>query len=261
MVRSGAGRRYVPPQHGAWAFLALPVLLAVTVTPWSWLILVLTSAWVLAYPWSYAALGLVRAARPARFRRPFAVFSAVLAPLVVVLVVARPWLVWVGLGLAALFAVNLAYARRNDERSLVNDAVLVVECAALVPVTWAVATGDQSLAPPSPSSVPTEIWVLTVVCALALIGSTLHVKSLIRERRDPRYALASRVVALASAVAAAGLAVWWGVPQGWWLVVPFVLLAVRAFAVGRRPMRPGVIGMIELAVFVTAVLASALAAG
>lgn len=130
----------------------------------------------------------------------------------------------------------------------------------MVPITWAVATGTQSWAPPPLSSVPSEIWVLTVVCALVLVGSTLHVKSLIRERRDPRYAVASRVVAVGSVAAAAGLAAWWGLPQGWWLVVPFVLLAVRAFVVGRRPLRPGVIGMIELAGFVVAVLAAVLAA-
>ena len=258
--RSGAVHQYIPPQHGAWAFLGLPVLLAVTVTGWSWLVVVLTLAWVLAYPWSYAALGLVRARRPARFRRPFVVFSLALVPLVVVLLVARPWLVWVGLGLMVLFAVNLAYARRNDERSLVNDGVLIVECTAMVPVTWAVATGEQSWAPPPLGSVPSEVWVLAVMCALVLVGSTLHVKSLIRERRDPRFAVASRAVALASVAAAAGLAVWWGLPQGWWLVVPFVLLAARAFVVGRRPLRPGVIGMIELAGFVVAVVAAVLAA-
>jgi hypothetical protein len=252
--------QYVPPQHGAWAFLGLPVLLALTVTPWSWLIVVLTLAWVLAYPWSYAALGLVRAKRPARFRRPFMVFSIALVPLVVALMVARPWLLWAGLGLMLLFAVNVAYARRNDERSLVNDGVLIVECAAMVPITWAVAVGGQSFTAPSLVSVPTEIWVLTVLCALVLVGSTLHVKSLIRERRDPRYAAASRIVAVASVGAAVGLALWWGVPGGWWLVVPFVLLAVRAFVVGRRPLRPGVIGMIELAAFVVAVLAAVLAA-
>jgi hypothetical protein len=260
VARSRVVHQYLPPQHGAWAFLLLPVLLAVTVTPWSWLIVVLTLAWVIAYPWSYAALGLVRAKRPARFRTPFVVFSISLVPLVVTLLVARPWLVWVGLGLMALFTVNVAYARRNDERSLANDAVLVVECAAMVPITWAVAVGEQSLGTPGLDGVPSEIWVLTVVCALMLIGSTLHVKSLIRERRDPRYAVASRVVAVASVGAAAGLAVWWGLPRGWWLVAPFVLLAVRAFAVGRRPLRPGVIGVIELGGFAVAVLAAVLAA-
>ena len=248
--------RYVPPQHGAWAFLALPVLLALTVSPFSPLVVVLAAAWVVAYPASYAALGSVRARRPERFRRPLLVWSAVLLPLVVVLLVARPWLLWVGAVMGALFAVNLRYASRNDERALVNDVVLSVECSLMVPVTWGVATSTATLAPPALSSVPHEIWVLTLVCLLVLVGSTLHVKSLIRERRDPRYAHASRWWAVASTLASVGLAVWWGLPSGWWLVVPFVLLTARAFALGQRSLRPGVIGMVELAGFIAVVLAA-----
>ena len=49
---------------------------------------------------------------------------------------------------------------------------------------------------------------------------------------------------------------WWGLSSGWWLVVPFALLAVRAFVVGRQPLRPGRIGMIELVGFVAVVLAA-----
>ena len=41
-----------------------------------------------------------------------------------------------------------------------------------------------------------------------------------------------------------GLADRWG-----WLVLPFVVLAVGAYLVGRRPVRPGAIGMIELGGF------------
>jgi len=250
---ANVARRYVPAQHGAWAFLGLPVLLASVVTPWSWLTLVLASAWVVAYPWSYAALSLVRARRPARFRRPLAVWSAVLVPLVAVLLLARPWLMWVGVGFLALFAVNVRFARRNDERALANDGVFILECSAMVLVTWAVAVGERSLAPPTVASVPVDVWVLTVVCALVLLGSTVHVKSLLRERRDPRYAAASRRLALASVVLAWGLAVWWGLPSGIWLVVPFVFLAVRALVVGRRPLPPGRIGMVELSGFVLVV--------
>jgi hypothetical protein len=40
-----------------------------------------------------------------------------------------------------------------------------------------------------------------------------------------------------------------GWPGGAWLVLPFVVLAVRAYLVGRRPVRPGAIGMIELGGF------------
>jgi hypothetical protein len=252
---------YVPPQHGAWAFLGLPLVLGLLVTPWNPLLLVLVVAWVGAYPLSYAALGLVRAKRPRRFRMPFLVWSAVVAPAAVVLAVWRPWLVWVGLLYAALFAVNLAYARENNERALVNDFVFVVECSAMVPIAWAVGTGDQSWTAPALDSVPDQAWILTAVSVLVLVGSTLHVKSLIRERRDRRYARASLVVALASVPAATVLAAWWGWPSGAWLIIPFLVLAARALVVPGRAMRPGAIGMIELACFllvaVSAVLAGA----
>ena len=250
---------WVPPQHGAWAFLALPLALGTVVAPRSLLLLPLAVAWVAAYPCSYAALGLVRARRPQRFRRPFAVWLAVVLLPAGVLVLARPWLVWVGAAYGVAFTVNIAYARRNDERALVNDLVFAGECAAMVWVTWATAAGGAGGRPPPLEAAPGPVWVLTAVCALVLVGSTLHVKSLIRERRDPRYALASRIVATASVPAAAALATAWGLPGGWWLVVPFVALAFRAFAVGRRPLRPGVIGLVELGCFVLVWLGAVLA--
>lgn len=250
---------YLPPQHGAWAFLALPLALGAVVSPASPLLLVLAVAWIAAYPLSYAALGLVRARRPQRFRRPFAVWLAVVLPAVAVLVVARPWLVWVGLGYLALFAVNLQYAKRNDERALGNDLVFVVECAAMVPVSYAVAVVGQSWAPPMAAVMPTEVWVLAVVCGLVLSGSILHVKSLIRERRDARYASASKTYALICVPLSVAIAAWWGWPSGAWLIVAFLILAVRAFVVGRRPLRPGTMGIVELGVFLLVIACAALA--
>jgi hypothetical protein len=107
--------------------------------------------------------------------------------------------------------------------------------------------------------VPAQIAVLTVVCWLVLAGSTLHVKSLIRERRDPRYARASRAFAVSSLVVSVALAAKWGLPEGWALVVPFAALAVRAFLVGRRPARAMVIGLVELAMFALVTVAAWLA--
>jgi len=250
---------YLPPQHGAWAFLGLPLVLGAVVAPMTPLLLVFAVAWVAAYPLSYAAFGLVRARRPQRFRRPFGVWLAVVLPAVAVLLVARPWLVWVGFGYLVLFAVNLGYAHRNDERAIGNDLVFVAECALIVPVMWAVGAGDRSWTPPSLADVPMQAWALAIVCALVLVGSTLHVKSLIRERRDARYARASRLFALACVPVSAVVAVWWGLPSGLWLVVPFVVLAVRAFVVGRKPLRPGTLGIIELVCFVLTVVCAVLA--
>ena len=254
----------VPPQHGAWAFLALPVAVSATVSPWTPLLLLVAITWVCAYPASYFVLAVVRdrASRhpdAGRFARPLVIWWVPTLAAGIPLLIVRPWLAWVALGYAALFTVNIAFARRRDERALVNDAVFIVECAAMVPITWAVAAGGATLAPPPLWSVPAHAWVLMAAVALLLGGSTLHVKSLIRERADPRFAHASRLLAWASLVGAVGLAAWWGLPAGLLLVVPFAWFALRSMLLADPASRPARIGMVELVGFVLLVLASAAA--
>lgn len=258
-VRPRRTSSYFPPQHGAWAFLALPLALGATVSTWHPLLVLLAITWVAAYPMSYAAFGLARAKRPQRFRAPFFTWAAIALVPAVILVIGRPWLLWVGLAYALLLMVNLDYARHNDERALVNDGVFILECAGMVAVTWAVGAGERTWTPPGINAVPVHVWILVIVCALVLLSSTLHVKSLIRERRNPRYAFASRAFAVASLFASIALGAWWGWPSGAWFILPFTALTVRAFIVPRRPLRPGAIGVIELVCFLTAVAAAALA--
>ena len=257
----GRSRRVspVPPQHGAWAFLGLPVATALVVTPWTPALLLLAVAWVAAYPASYFLLAIVRDRSgrhpdPRRFARPLALWSMPLLVAGVPLLVLRPWLVWVALAYLASFAVNLAFAARRDERALANDLVFIAQCTAMVPVTWAVGADPATWPPAAPS----HLWVLTVAVGLLLVGSTLHVKSLIRERANPGFARVSRAVAVGSVVAALGLATWWGLPSGLALVVPFAYGAGRSLAL-RTPPAPGRIGVIELVGFVLLVACAALA--
>lgn len=240
----------MPPQHGAWAFVGLPLVLGALVAPASWTTLLLTWAAFTCYPASYFAFSMARARRRARFRRPLALWALAASVPVVALVVTRPWLVGVGLGFACLFAVNLA-SRVATRRDLVNDVVLIVEVASLVPLTWLLAEPVIG--------VPERVWLLTAGCVLTLVGSTLHVKSLLRERRNATYARASRAFAVTSLVAVVGLARAWGFPAGVSLVLPFVLLMARALKRDWSGWRPGRIGLVELACFV-AVAAGAAAA-
>lgn len=254
----------VPPQHGAWAFLGLPVATATTVSPLEPVLALLAVAWVAAYPASYFVLALVRdgASRrpdPARFRRPLVIWWVLALAAGLPLLVLRPWLAWVGLLYAVSFLVNIAFARRRDERALLNDAVFIAQCTAMTVVTWMVAVGGAAWSPPSLAQAPAHLWVLTAAVAMLLSGSTLHVKSLIRERADPRYARASRALAVASLAASAGLALWWGLPSGLLLVAPFAWFAGRsALMTGPAP-RPARVGMVELVGFVLLVGAAALA--
>jgi ABC-type proline/glycine betaine transport system permease subunit len=66
----------------------------------------------------------------------------------------------------------------------------------------------------------------------------LHVKALIRERGNPRYRWASLVYHGLAFVAS----LWFGVA----LAVVFGLLAVRAWVLAGRTLRPGVLGIVEI---------------
>lgn len=249
----------VPPQHGAWAFLGLPIATALVVTPWTPVLLLLAVTWVAAYPASYFLLAIVRDRSgrhpdPGRFARPLALWSVPALLAGVPLLVLRPWLAWVALAYLASFTVNLAFAARRDERALANDAVFIAQCTAMVPVTWAVGSDPGSWPWPAPG----HLWVLTAAVALLLLGSTIHVKSLIRERANPRFSRLSHVMALSSVLAAVGLAAWWGLPSGLLLVLPYAFFAARSLAI-RTPPRPARIGMIELVGFLLLVGCAALA--
>jgi hypothetical protein len=244
----------VPPQHGAWAFVGLPLVAGLAFAPWTPVLVVLTVAWISAYPLSYFVLALAkdstaRHPHPERLRWPLTVWACIAVPMLVLLVGLRPSLVWPVLVYAAGFAVNIAFARRRDDRALVNDVVFIAECSLLVPIVWGVAVTDRSWRPPELASAPVQLWVMTIAVALLLVGSTLHVKSLIRERANPAFGRASRIYDTVCLVASMGLARAWGVPAGLFLVAPFAWSAGRSFAmVGTSP-APARIGMIELVGF------------
>jgi hypothetical protein len=244
----------VPPQHGAWAFVGLPLVAGFAFAAWTPVLVVLAVAWITAYPMSYFVLALAkdstaRHPHPERLRRPLTVWAGIAVPTLLLLVGLRPWLVWPGLVYAAGFAVNIAFARRRDDRALVNDIVFIAECSLLVPIVWGVAVTDRMWRPPDLGSAPVQLWVMSVAVALLLVGSTLHVKSLIRERANPAFGHVARVYATACVVASMGLAWAWGVPAGLFLVAPFAWSAGRSFAmVGTSP-PPARIGMIELVGF------------
>ena len=236
--------RVVPDQHGAWGFLLLPVALGLAVGGWSPAQLALVGAWVAAYPLTWALTGVLAAPRPRRYHRALVVWSVVAVPAAGAAAVLRPWLLYVGAAYVALFLVNLWFARQRRERALTNDLLLVTECTAMVPVVVGVAAAGGWAVPVTAMTEP-EVLVLALACGLTLVGSTLHVKSLIRERRNPRYARASRWFAVASVAAMTAVVTLTAV--GALLVVPFLALAARAFVVRDPRMRPARIGLVELA--------------
>lgn len=254
-MASSSRQPVVPPQHGAWAFLGLPIALGWEVVDLSPLVVLLGVGFVVAYPASYFLIATLRYPRPERYRKGLVLWGGLGVAIAVVLLLARPWLVWVGLAYLVAFGINLAFAQAHNERSLINDAVFIIECVAIVPVVWAVEASTGGWIPPSPTAVGSTLWTLTVFAALALVGSTMHVRSLIRERRNAKFRLASQVVAGVSLAVATLLAVPLGMAATVMTAVAFGFLFVRSLVVGMKPMKPGVIGVFELVGFLLVALA------
>lgn len=235
----------IPPQHGAWAFLIVPVLAGFAVSgssPAGW---VLGLAWVCAYPVGYfggrALTARVRRGGWSRFARrelgravPWALATAALG---VPLALSRPWLWAAAALLAVLWLVGLRVAAERGERSLVNDLLLVGQAVVAVPLTVGVVAGLPALTGPLAGATAT----CTAVVATYLAGSVLHVKSLLRGAAIRGYREAN-LAWHGTALVGTGLL------SAWWLVA-FLPAFVRA--IGLRPgLRPAVIGVIEAVVAV-----------
>jgi hypothetical protein len=255
--RSGRVRRWVPvlpPQHGAWAFLVVPVLVGFAVagaTAPGWLLL---AAWVCAYPVGYyggrALSARVRRGSWTRVARrelgravPWMVLTGLLG---LPLLLTRPWLLLAGAALALLWALGLLVAARRGERSMANDLLLVAQAVAAVPLTVAVVAGPGALS----GALARDTATATVLVSVYLAGSVLHVKSLIREAGSPAFRRLNLGWHVGAAVLAAAVTPWWLLGFG-----PALLRAV----VLRPGLRPAVIGGIEAIVSVLMVVAALLA--
>jgi hypothetical protein len=164
-----------------------------------------------------------------------------------ILLVMRPWLVWVGMVLGLLWAVSVWLTRTGHERGASNDLLLVAQASLAVPLFWGIATDTPDLGIGDAAAL--DAWTAALICLVFFAGSVIHVKSLIREADDRRWAIASRIYHV--------LALWMALISPW-LLLPFGAAAIRAFAVPPGS-RPAVIGAVEIVVSVLIVVGGALA--
>jgi YwiC-like protein len=235
--RRGSVRRYLPPQHGAWAMLLVPYLAGVVVAGFRWPDLPLLGAWLAGYLLSYFVLQAVKTRRPARFRAPLIRYAPITAVLgVVVLATCPRVLVWAP-AYAVLFAVNVWFATRRDERALANDLASVVQSCLMVFVAATVAGRP-----------PQSVVVPFVLVLLYFTGTVLYVKTMIRERDSLPYRRASIAYHAAALIAAAF--------TGALPAVVFALLLARAAALPGRALTPKRVGLIEIAASAAVLIAA-----
>ena len=273
-----AWRPVPPPQHGAWAFLIVPVLCGFAVagaTPSGWLFL---AAWVCAYPVGYyLGRGLTarvrrgswtRLARRERSRAvPWAVITAALG---LPLLLTRPWLIAAVLLLGVLWSLGLWVAAQEEggAAACTNDLLLVAQATVALTRWLSLAVvlarrWRRGTRWPSASRVPAagracgrpavHAWQTlqaTLIVAGYLAGSVLHVKSLLREAGRPAFRRVDVVWHVALTIGAASASMWWLIGLG----------PALARAILMRPgLRAGVVGAWRLSVAVLVVISAFLA--
>jgi hypothetical protein len=213
--------------------LIVPYLAGWLVAGWTWVAAPLGIAWLAGYLLSYYALQAIKTGRPGRWRAQLLIYSALAVPLAGVVVWARPSVLWYAPAFAALWAVNAWYARRRQERALLNDLSSVVQSCLMVFVVSTVADGPL-----------TDSAGAFGVCLAYFAGTTLYVKTMIRERDNVtyrRWSVGYHALALAAvaALALAGrLGLVWLAVFGWFLA--------RAWLLPGRGLAPKQVGLIEI---------------
>ena len=237
-ARRSPARMWIPRQHGAWAMLAVPLLLGIAATgPGAWH-LVLAVAAVAGYLAAATAQVWLRARRRPDLGPSLVVYGAAATVSAAALVVAFPALL---LGVVVVLpagALVVRGARPGTPRDLVNSLGQVAIALVLAP-----AAGWVSGAWDGPAVV-----AATGVAGGYLVGTVLVVRSVIRERGNRGFAALSVAFhAACTAVAAVTLA--------WPYAVLFAALTARAVALpiverraagGPRPLRPVHVGIVEI---------------
>jgi hypothetical protein len=216
--------------------LAGPLLVGVLGGGVAWIHLPLALLWFLGY-FAFFAAGLwLKSRRKARFRPPVLVYAAACVPLAAVVLALQPDLVRWAPAFVPFLAVGLVEAARRRDRSLLSGVATTLAGALMTAVAYDAGPGDDW----------TRAWVLTAVMAGYYLGVLVHVKSLIRERRNPAYARASIGLHVVLTVAAALV--------GWPLAVVGVLLTARTALAPRLALSPKQVGLAELVLNVLVVV-------
>jgi hypothetical protein len=230
-------RLWAPHQHGAWAMLAVPILVGIAASRFVPGQLLLAGAAVGAYLVSATLQAWLRARRRPSYVPSIAAYGAATALLGIPLLILEPRLIVAAIIVVPAGALTLAASRPGTPRELVLSLAHVAQASVLAPAAMLLAG-------------QTSTWVLgaaTAIVAAEMAGSVLAVRSVIRERDSVGFAIRSIgyhvVITLAAAVA---------LPWAYAALAAFLTaraaalpLARRRLAETRRGLRPVHVGVIE----------------
>ena len=243
---------WVPNQHGAWAMLIVPFAVGALDAGPSWRHIPCLIAMLVGYL-AFFATGLwLRSRCKARYWPPVRAYGAVFAALGLVVVLIEPALLrWVVVFLP-LLVVSLWCSWRRTDRSLLNDGVTVLAASLMTVVVAGLAEPGGHRGAPDlgglawlPEAGYLHTWILAGILFAYFGGTVFYIKSMIRDRGNPRMYALSVAYHVAVCVPVSFVSPWLG--------VLFVVLAARAAIVPRAwpQLTPAMLGVGEIVASIT----------
>lgn len=193
MVGQRKSPGWKPNQHGAWVMLAAPTFVGAVISGVHWRHGLLAAAWSMAY-FAFFAIGLwLRSHLKARYLPPVRAYVIASAILAVPLLVAAPGLLAWGPVYAVLLAVSFTASWWREERTWWNDLATITAASIMTVVAAAVGSRGTPSATemawpwwPLPGAQTPGVAVAATVLFAYFIGTAWYVKTMIRERENPR---------------------------------------------------------------------------
>lgn len=229
---------WFPRQHGAWAMLAVPLLLGIAATaasPWHLLLAIAALGGYLAAATAQAWL---RARRRPSFVPSLAVYGIVFVVSGLTLVAAFPALALAAIVVVPAGALVVGGARPGTPRDLATSLAQAAIALVLVPAAAHVSGAWETDA----------VIRVTLVASGYLVGTVLVVRSVIRERGNRGFAALSVGFHAALVAAAAACLPWPYAVYAAGLMARAIALPLveRRRAGTPRPLRPIQVGIVEI---------------
>lgn len=218
-------------QHGAIVMALLPFLYGMLLSNPVWAHFFLILAWFSLYLMTYPFLSLFKGKNMAEYRK-WTMIYAVSTLIFAIPAIFYNWqILYFMFAMLPFVLVNIYYTKKKDERNLLNDfaGIIIFALAGMGSYYFADRTFDD------------KIWWVAIYPALFFIGTTLYVKSMMRERKNPKYLRASIVFH--------SFCVAYFVATGqYYLALGFFVGWIRAVYLPRKKLSVKQVGLTEFAV-------------
>lgn len=222
-------RPLISNQYGALVMAFIPFLYGIMASHFVYQHLLLGFAWLFLYLFSYPFFALFSAKKQKTIYWRWAIIYGVLSALCALpLLVTMPRLGYFFLALLPLFAIEIYFAKKRNERHLVNDMAGIITFGIIGMVSFYLAQQQVSFA-------------ILVHPTLFFLCTTLYVKSILRERKNPRYKQASILLHFIIGVGYAMLSLYS-------LALVYLCTLIRAILVPRFRLNPKQVGLIEFVI-------------